>query len=220
MDERVFRLINRQWTAPALDRLMAAVSSLELWAPLLVVLVIALGWFGGKRARMFLIALALLLAVGDGLLDRTLKHSIHRLRPFQAMADVREVDLARHARPRALALFEPLAIVTSPEPPADDGSPAGNAYLATGRSFPSSHTLNNFCAAVALTVFYRRRGWLYFGPAALVAYSRIYVGAHWPSDVLLSACLAVGYAVCLLSLLQWVVQRFWPAVWPADVAVT
>jgi undecaprenyl-diphosphatase len=210
MDERLFVLINRQWTNPALDRIMAAVSALDVWAPLIVLIVILAAWLGGKRARMFLVALALLLAVGDGLMDRTLKHWIHRLRPYQAMAGVREVDLSRHARPRFLALMEPLSVAISPvpnDPGAADDSP--------GRSFPSSHTVNNFCVAVALSVFYRRRGWLYFAPATLVAYSRIYVGAHWPSDVLLSMCLACGYAVCLLTVLQWAVLRFQPSLWPS-----
>jgi undecaprenyl-diphosphatase len=202
MDQRLFFLINRQWTGPVLDRIMAAASSLDLWLPVIVALVLLTAWLGRARARLFLLALGLTLAVGDGLIDNPLKHTLHRPRPFQAMAGVRQVDLARRPWPRFLALFQPLSTSVTSGPlaiRADDPFP--------GRSFPSSHAVNNFGAATVLAFFYRRRGALYFPVAALVAYSRVYVGAHWPSDVAVSAVLGVGIALCVLAAMQWAAQR-------------
>ena len=60
-----------------------------------------------------------------------------------------------------------------------------------------------------LTLFYRWRGALYFLPAVLVGYSRIYVGSHWPSDVLVSAALGAGLALVTMAVFQAVVNR-WP----------
>ena len=197
MDQRLLVLINQRWTNPALDRVMAAVSSFDLWLPLLIVLVAAPLWRGRTRARWFLLCLGLTLAVNDMLIGDLLKHAVHRLRPFQSEADVRQVDLNHRARPRALALVHPLAINLSTA-----GSVAA-VPPGAGRSFPSNHTTNNFCAATVLTLFYRRRGALYFPVAALVGYSRVYVGAHWPSDVLISAFLAVGWVLAAAALVRW-----------------
>ena len=205
MDETLFHLINQQWTSPSLDRFMAAASSFDLWWPFLALAAVLTAWRGGERARWMLVTLALLLVVGDAVVDNPLKHALHRLRPWQAEASVRQVDLARHARPRLLALFEPVAVSVTSGPAAittDNPHP--------GRSFPSSHVVNNFCAATVLALFYRRRGWLAFGPASVVAYSRIYVGAHWPSDVLISMFLAVGLAVAGTAAVRWAARRFVP----------
>ena len=76
------------------------------------------------------------------------------------MAGVRQVDLARHAQPRVLALAQPVEVHVSTDYRLTDPG--------AGRSFPSSHVVNNFCAATVLTLFYRRWGWLYVFPAALV----------------------------------------------------
>ncbi len=203
MDEQLFRLINQQWTGPALDRIMSAASSFDLWWPFLALAVVLVAWRGGARGRWMLVTLGLLLAVGETVVDNPLKHAVHRLRPWQAMAGVRQVDLARQARPRLLAVFEPVTVSVTAAPAvlsSDNPFP--------GRSFPSSHVVNNFGAAMVLTLFYRRRGSLAFLPAALVAYSRIYVGAHWPSDVLVSMVLAVGLALLVSTGVQWAARRW------------
>ena len=51
-------------------------------------------------------------------------------------------------------------------------------------SFPSGHTNASFASAIALTMVYGKKGaWAYL-PASLIALSRLYVGVHYPTDVL------------------------------------
>ena len=53
----------------------------------------------------------------------------------------------------------------------------------SGYSFPSSHAVNNFAGALILCFFFPRNKWWFFGFASIVAFSRVYVGAHYPSDI-------------------------------------
>jgi undecaprenyl-diphosphatase len=196
MDQKLFLLINTVWTNPALDRLMAVASSFDLWMPFILGVVLVAAWRGGFRARSFLVAAILTAAICDGVVSNSLKHLVNRPRPADTLAGVRQVDLAG-ATPRFVALVKRMKVRLSREPSRDNPPP--------GRSFPSSHTANTCAVATVAALFYRRRGWLAFGPALLVAYSRIYTGAHWPSDVAGSIVLglAVGVAGVLLAEKVW-----------------
>lgn len=59
-----------------------------------------------------------------------------------------------------------------------------------GGSFPSNHALNNAAAAMICTLFYPRLAWLWWSVTILIGISRVYVGVHYPSDVL--GGLAIG----------------------------
>lgn len=51
-------------------------------------------------------------------------------------------------------------------------------------SFPSSHAVNNFAAAVLFSHFYPKYRYVLFGSAFIIAMSRIFVGVHYPFDML------------------------------------
>ncbi len=85
-----------------------------------------------------------------------------------------------------------------------------------GKSFPSSHAVNNFAVATVFAFYFRRWIWAFFGWASLVALSRPAVGVHYPSDILGGA--AIGALVALLLIWAWIfVQRtFFPGLGPQN----
>ncbi|MFY8021115.1 MAG: phosphatase PAP2 family protein [Bacteroidia bacterium] len=66
----------------------------------------------------------------------------------------------------------------------------------SGYSFPSNHTSSSFATATSLSILYPK--WYVIVPAytwsSAVAYSRMHVGVHYPSDILAGAALGAGSA--------------------------
>jgi len=191
MDQQLLFLINHTWAHPALDRLMAVMSSLDFWWPFLVALVLIAAVAGGFRMRMMLVTAGLAIALTDAVAVRALKQFVGRPRPHEMLEGVRTLDLAR-ANPRFLALAKPLK---------EDYS-AARIRPPRGGSFPSAHAANNFAAAAVCSAFFRRWGWLLFLPASLVSYSRVYVGSHWPLDVMVSALLGLGIGLLVVAAVE------------------
>ena len=204
MDEKLLLLINREWTHPALDRVMAAVSSFDVWSPFVAIAALALLIKGSFRMRAFLVVAGIVIGFNDGIVSRITKRMVDRPRPHQSHSNVRMVDLSQ-ARPRLLALAKPLKIKNSQSSLED----------VVGRSFPSSHTMNTTALAITAVAFFGwAASWMFIVPA-LVAYSRIYTGSHWPSDVFTSLFLGAGATFLILALANplWrlLAVRFWPA---------
>ena len=67
----------------------------------------------------------------------------------------------------------------------------------TSYSFPSGHTSSSFAAALILTLRHKKIGWLAYIPAVLIAFSRIFLFVHYPTDVL--AGILLGTLAALLT---------------------
>jgi undecaprenyl-diphosphatase len=201
LDQTLFHLINERWTHPALDLFMAAISDSTIWRPLFVLVALVLLVFGGFRGRAFFICTFLCLVITEQS-THLLKSAIGRHRPKQVQV-VRMVVLQK-ASPQFLTLFKKPSIRYS------DNSDTNRS----GPSFPSGHMKNNSVIAICCTFFYRRRGWLYWVLALAVGWSRIYLGAHWPTDIVGSLFLAAGETLILLGLCEILWRKFGEKWWP------
>jgi undecaprenyl-diphosphatase len=67
-------------------------------------------------------------------------------------------------------------------------------------SLPSGHATVAFACATVLALAVPRLRWAFYGLAALIAFSRVYVGVHYPFDVVAGAVLGVVIAIALRML--------------------
>jgi undecaprenyl-diphosphatase len=125
------------------------------------------------------------------------------------------IAVAVSLRRPGIALAVPLVVVAAdlsatgikhavgrPRPAAALGGIDALMGSPSSSSFPSGHAATSFAAAVVLALAVPRLAPLVFCLAAAIAFSRLYVGVHYPSDVAGGAVLGVAVATALLLLLR------------------
>lgn len=75
-------------------------------------------------------------------------------------------------------------VVARPRPCAVDRSVTLLIPFPGQYSFPSRHTSNSFSAAVSILLFYRKQGIIALIVAGIIAFSRMYLFVHYPTDIL------------------------------------
>lgn len=172
-DIALFRQINSVWIYPVADWYFYIVGDWGDWKIPLILLGVILTAFGTFRVRLCVILLLLSILIGAGGINAAIKEISNRPRPYQALENV------RHFSRKAYGTFEVKTAAMEP--------------FRKGHSMPSGHVANNFALGLIVTLVFGARGlWVWLWVVSM-AYSRIYTGDHFPSDVLASIVIALTY---------------------------
>jgi undecaprenyl-diphosphatase len=172
LDRHLFYFINHDLSNPFFDWLMPFLRNPRFWIPLYAFIIVFCLWRYKKQGAILIVLLALSAGVADFTTGEIVKFQVKRLRPCRDPI-VSKTDIAR--------------------------VPCG-----TGYSFPSTHASDHFAMAAFMGfVFYKRWRWIWLWAvlwAGSICFAQIYVGVHFPIDILVGT--AYGFLVgWLLSLL-------------------
>jgi undecaprenyl-diphosphatase len=184
IDVAVFHFINVTLANPVGDFLWPLITDYDKILPVRILLLavwILLIVRGGARGRTAALLLIPVIFCADKLSSSLIKEFVSRPRPCHEIGGV--------------------PIVQGIHMLVDCGP---------GKSFPSSHAVNNFAFATLFSSYYRRWRWWFFGWAALVALSRPAVGVHYPSDIMGGAAIGVCVSLALIFLWTQAARRFFP----------
>ena len=96
-------------------------------------------------------------------------------------------------------------LISRPRPCQIDQAFALLVARPSSSSFPSTHSAWAFGAATAIFMRHRKLGAAAYAVAALIAFSRLYMFLHFPTDVLFGA--AMGMALGVLA--HWIMKTLW-----------
>jgi undecaprenyl-diphosphatase len=172
-DQALFKLINGHWTNTFFDSLLPWMRTSEHWFAFYIALVSYVFYKWGWKAWKWLLSVAITIALTDQVSSFIFKPFIHRLRPCNDPAILNKVNLLIGTCPSSF-------------------------------SFTSSHAANHFSLAMfvfmSLQPLFKKYTYLFFVWAGIISYAQIYVGVHYPLDILGGTLigLIMGYAGAII----------------------
>ena len=160
LDTELFLFFNGLHT-PWADRFVYLLSQIWFWIPLYLLLIFLVFKFYRKKGWKVLLVFILTITLSDQACN-LLKNSVQRLRPSHTEALAGDIHLVQ--------------------------KPDGNMYYGGKYGFPSAHAANSMALAF-LVFFFLSKGkkWvivLAMAWSLLMAYTRLYLGVHYPTDIL------------------------------------
>lgn len=159
------------------DWLMPIAREKWTWLPLYVLLLAFLLMNFGKRGALWILLLVFTIALTDTVSSKVIKYEVKRLRPCHT----------------------------------EQVAPQLNQLVSCGGyySFTSSHAANHFAMAtflwMTLGLLIRKWRWLFFFWAGLIAFAQVYVGVHFPLDVIAGGLLGI----CIGGMIAWYYRYRW-----------
>ncbi len=176
-DKQMLLTIN-SYHNPWLDRFMWLLSQTVLWLPVLLVFLVIVFKNKGGKAFLILLALGILITCTDQISSSIIKPLVERFRPTHDPEIGEWVNLV-------------------------------NGYKGGRYGFLSSHAANAFAFAGFSLMLFKNLPYTLFILlwAALVSFSRVYLGVHYPLDVVSGAALGIVCAWAVYSLYNKLFER-------------
>ncbi len=180
LDIKLFLFLNGIH-GPSGDFIMYWLSHKYIWIPLYALLLYLLVRIHGKKAFLLIFMVALLITVSDQVSVHLFKNVFQRLRPCH--------------EPGLEGMVYTLGR-------------CGGKY-----GFISSHASNSFAiAAFVGLLLWNKIRWLslfMLSWAAMVSYSRVYLGVHYPADIVVGGIVGTVEALLVSRLWFWIKSKIW-----------